>query len=193
MDEKGATPVDLLYVRTLGQVGVNGVAVAHGRAVELIAALSLAGGSLSRDWLLSSLFEQDPSPSSLPTLAMRARKLGVDVVYDSSRCMYHLRDYLTVDVTEVFAWLKRGRTAEAVAFYQGPFMPRSHSPFAVETRASLENALVRAVLAEGDVELMARIDRHVKHPELSERLIACSDDPTTVSLNRSWLKALDVV
>ncbi|WP_017569533.1 hypothetical protein [Nocardiopsis halotolerans] len=177
-------------ISTLGRCAVNGVNVQSRRAVELAALLALSGGRAQRDWLMTNLFESDPSPSSLPTLALRARKVGLPVRYDRFRGFYWLEDGARCDVVDILALLQEKRIEEALDRYTGPFLPGSHSPFAVEARASVENAIVRAVLEQADVDLMARADRVVKHPELSEELVRRGADTATVSLSRSWLAAL---
>ena len=161
--------------------------VRHGRALG-VAVLALAKGSAPRDWLLSTLFEGDPAPSSLPTLALRARKLGIDVRYDRDRCCYLLAGEVRCDVVEVLELVEEGRLAEAVARYRGPFLPKSYSPFAVQMRASLEERLVRAALLSDDVALMASVDRSTRaQPELVRR----GGDAVVVSLSRSWLAGLE--
>src|SRR5690606_22962682 len=188
---RGVTMNDARVVETLGGCRVDGVPVRHGRALELVAVLALAKGSAPRDWLLSTLFEGDPAPSSLPTLALRARKLGIDVRYDRDRCCYLLAGEVRCDVVEVLELVEEGRLAEAVARYRGPFLPKSYSPFAVQMRASLEERLVRAALLSDDVALMASVDRVVKHPELSQELVRRGGDAVVVSLSRSWLAGLE--
>jgi hypothetical protein len=178
-------------VQTLGRCRVDGARIAHARAVELVAVLALSGGRSPRDWLLSTLFEDDPAPSSLPTLALRARKLGIDVRYDRDSCMFSLAGPVDCDVVELLARVKEERVTEALALYHGPFLPRSHSPFAVEMRSSVEAHLVAAALRSDDAETMAAVDRCVKHPELSEALVRRSQDPAAVSLSRSWLTNLE--
>ncbi|GHC96575.1 hypothetical protein GCM10007079_49390 [Nocardiopsis terrae] len=178
-------------VRTLGQCAVNGTPVRSRRAVELVTVLALAGGSAPRDWLLANLFEGDPAPSSLPTLALRARKLGLDVRYHGDRFTYQLESWVECDVVELLARIDEGRIADALALYRGPFLPRSQSPFAVEIRASVESRTVSAAVRTGDPAVMAAADRVIKHPALSAALLRESGDTAAVSLSRSWLARLE--
>ncbi|MCY9786283.1 hypothetical protein KIK06_20525 [Nocardiopsis sp. EMB25] len=180
-------------ISTLGSCAVDGVTVPSRRAVELTALLVLSGGRAQRDWMMVNLFEGDPAPSSLPTLALRARKIGLPVRYDRLRGSYWLEEGVSCDVAEVLGLLRSGGTEEALDRYPGPFLPASHSPFAVEVRATVENALVKAVLKRADLDLMTRADRVVKHPVLSEELVRRGADTATVSLSRSWLNALEAV
>lgn len=184
---------EVTKIRTLGGCQVDGNAVRYSRPVELVAALALSGGRVQRDWLLSTLFERDPSPSSLPTIALRARKLGVDVRYDRDTRCFELVGDVDCDVVVLTRRLKQGRLMEALDMYRGPFLSKSHSPFAMDMRASLESQLVSAVIRSGDVEAMSIADRSIKHPELSEFLVRRSADPVRVSLNRSWLAGLEPV
>ncbi|MEU1898073.1 hypothetical protein ABZ512_06815 [Nocardiopsis dassonvillei] len=180
-------------ISTLGRCAVNGVTVQSRRAVELVALLVLSAGQAQRDWLMVNLFEGDPAPSSLPTLALRARKIGLPVRYDRLRGFYWLEESVRCDVNDVLTLLREGRTEEALDRYTGPFLPASHSPFAMEVRAAVENSVVRAVLDRADVDLMTRADRVVKHPELSEEIVRRGADTAAVSLSRSWLTALEAV
>ncbi|CAL9503550.1 hypothetical protein SUDANB121_03504 [Nocardiopsis dassonvillei] len=177
-------------VSTLGRCAVDGAAVANRRAVELAALVALSHGSVHRDRVLVELFEADPAPSSLPTLAMRARRAGIPVRYDRRRACYTLDGGVRFDVVELLGLVRAGELERALDLYTGPFLPTSQSPFAADTRADVEGAVVRAVLARGDVALMTRADRVVKHPELSEELVRRGADPATVSLSRSWLSGL---
>lgn len=177
-------------VQTLGSCMVDGVPVRHRRALELVALLSLSNGAAPRDWLLSTLFEGDPALSSLPTLALRARKAGVDVRYDRDRGFYWLEESVRCDVVHVLELLDTGRVADALALYQGPFLSKSHSPFAVQTRDQVEQRIVRAALDSGDLELIEAADRVVKHPELSEELARNGGNKVSASLSRSWLSGL---
>lgn len=178
-------------VQTLGGCRVDGVPVRHGRALELVAVLVLSRGTAPRDWLLSTLFEGDPASSSLPTLALRARKLGLDVRYDRDRGLYHLAGRIRCDVAELLSLLDEGRLDEALALYRGPFLTKSYSPFATQTRDHVEQRIVRAAIDSGDVELMEAADRVVKHPELSQELVRRGGDQVSASLSRSWLVGLE--
>ena len=180
----------MVEVSTLGRCAVDGTAVANRRAVELAALVALSNGRVHRDRVLVELFEADPAPSSLPTLAMRARRAGIPLGYDRNRACYVLDGAVRFDVVELLRLARAGKPEQALDLYAGPFLPISQSPFAMDTRASVEGALVRAVLDRGDVALMTRADRLVKHPELSEELVRRGTDPATVSLSRSWLSGL---
>ncbi|USY19927.1 hypothetical protein NE857_32680 [Nocardiopsis exhalans] len=178
-------------VQTLGGCRVDGVPVRYGRALELVAVLVLSHGTAPRDWLLSTLFEGDPAPSSLPTLALRARKLGLDVRYDRDRRFYHLEGRVRCDVAELLSRLEEGRLKEALELYRGPFLTKSHSPFAAQTRDHVDQRIVRAAIDSGDVALMEAADRIVKHPELSQELVRRGGDQISASLGRSWLMGLE--
>lgn len=180
-------------VQTLGGCRVDGVPVKHGRALELVALLSLSKGSAPRDWVLSTLFEGDPALSSLPTLALRARKMGLDVRYDRDRSFYHLEGDVCCDVTDVLRLLDEGEVGEAIALYHGPFLGKSYSPFASHTRDHVEQRIVRSVIDSGDLRLIEEADRVIKHPELCEELVRRGGDKVSASLSRSWLAGLQAV
>lgn len=180
-------------VQTLGGCRVDGVPVKYGRALELVALLSLSKGAAPRDWVLATLFEEDPALSSLPTLALRARKMGLDVRYDRERAFYHLEGDVHCDVTDVLRLLDEGRVEEALTLYHGPFLGKSYSPFASQTRDHVEQRIVRCVIDSGDLRLIEEADRVIKHPELSEELVRLGGDNVSASLSRSWLSGLRAV
>lgn len=180
----------VMRVQTLGGIRVDGAPARSGRALELVAILALSGGVAPRDWLLENLFETPPSPSSLPTLAMRARRLGLDVAYDMDRCRYRLAGRVSCDVVEVLDLLREGCISDVLKVYHGPFIPRSHSPFAMGIRGELEKRMSDAAIRSSDSRVMIAVDRVVKHPELSMALLRSDSDPSTVSLSRSWLGTL---
>jgi hypothetical protein len=181
---------DPVVVRTLGSCSVDGRPVGHARALELVVALATVRGNAPRDWLQSMLFEGYPAPSSLPTLALRARKLGLNVEYDTDQGMYHLRSRVRCDVVEVLDLLRLDRLEDALAAYRGPFLHRSRGPFALYMREHVEQRIVRAVLDRGDVRLMEQADRLIKHPELGEALTRQGGDGMSAHLSRSWLATL---
>ncbi|MFC4565263.1 hypothetical protein ACFO4E_25700 [Nocardiopsis mangrovi] len=175
---------------TLGDCRVDGCRVSNARAVELVVAVALAGGSAPRDWLISQLFEKDPAPSSLPTLAMRARNLGLGITYSADRHAYSLQSPVECDIIDLFDHVKTGDLAKALDLYRGPFMPRSHSPFATELRASAESLVADAVATNGDPVLLRTADRLIKHPAISRLIVSLGTDPIATALSRSWLLGL---
>src|SRR5690606_33321179 len=108
-------------VDVLGGCRIDGVPVSSARAVELVVALAVSGGSAPRDWLLSVLFDADPAPSSLPTLALRARTLGLTVEYRPDRHSYALMTPVECDLAEFFKEMKSGDPRRALSLYHGPF------------------------------------------------------------------------
>ncbi|MFW5415268.1 hypothetical protein J0910_01175 [Nocardiopsis sp. CNT-189] len=177
-------------VDTLGGCRVDGLPVSSARAVELAVALAVSGGAAPRDWLLSVLFDTDPAPSSLPTLAMRARALDLAVGYLPDRHSYALLAPIECDLVEFFREMKSGDPRRALSLYRGPFMPRSHSPFASGMRSTIES-LVGTAAQNGDTAFLAEADRLIKHPDLSRRIVSAGADPLAVSLSRTWLRTLE--
>lgn len=166
---------DVPMLETLGECRVDGRPVRHRRAAELAAVLLLSDGAAPRDWLATVLFEGDPSPSSLPTLAMRARRIGLDVRYEREIGAYRIGEGVRCDVVEFLFLLSHGYVAQAMEFYKGPFMVRSQSPFAVQTRAHLEQRIVEAVVDSGDGRLMADALMVVRDPKLRRTLLRDAD------------------
>ncbi|MDE3723093.1 BTAD domain-containing putative transcriptional regulator [Nocardiopsis sp. N85] len=161
---------DVPMLETLGGCRVDGRPVRHRRAAELAAALVLSDGAAPRDWLSAVLFEEDPSPSSLPTLAMRARRIGLDVRYERESGAYRIGEEIRCDVVEFLFLLSHGYVAQALELYKGPFLARSDSPFAVQTRAHLEQRVVEAVMDSGDTRLLTAAGRVVRHPAVQREL-----------------------
>ena len=65
---------------------------------------------------------------------------------------YRLAQALRADFLEVWEALRQGDLREALARYRGPLLPQSEARGVEALRAELEEALRRAVLAQGEVE-----------------------------------------
>lgn len=180
----------LMFLETLGKARVGGSPTTSKRALELVTVICLSGGSAPRDWLTENLYEVPPAPSSLPTLALRARKLGIKVEYESDLSRYFLKTQVECDVTLLLSYLQKQRVADALSLYKGPFLTSSQSPFATQIRIFLENKIVRSTIATENPSLMIQADKVIKHPELSEALIRFLPDSVEASLSRSWLSTI---
>lgn len=178
-----------LRVSILGRCEVNGHRVTHSKAMEFITVLAAAGGSMSRDGLHHRIYERDISVSTLPTLAYRARRLGISVRYEALGRRYSLAESVTVDALEVLRLLKEGKAADALILYRGPCLPESDSPFVVSLRQTIEDKLVRAVLDSGDQELIKAASRMIDHWELAEPA-AVGDDPFSAVLSDAYLRSM---
>ncbi|WP_079176689.1 MULTISPECIES: hypothetical protein [Streptomyces] len=159
------------------------------KTIEFITALAAAGGAMSRDGLHHRIYERDVSTSTLPTLAYRARKLGIAVRYQTLGRRYVLDGPVAVDALTVLALVKARRPADALLLYQGPCLPDCDSPFAVSLRQTVEDRLVRAVLDSGDQELVRATSRLIDHWELAEPA-ATGDDPFSAVLSDSYLRSM---
>lgn len=180
-----------LQVCVLGRYEVDGRLVTSSKTMEFVTALAAAGGSMSRDGLHHRIYERDVSTSTLPTLAYRARKLGIVVRYEASARRYVLPEPVTVDALTVLALVKAGRPADALILYQGPCLPECDSPFAISLRHTIEDRLVRSVLDSGDQELIKVTSRMIDHWELAEPA-ATGDDPLSAVLSDSYLRSIGV-
>ncbi|UQA94460.1 hypothetical protein [Streptomyces halobius] len=176
-------------INVLGRFAVDGKPVASSKTMEFVTALASAGGSMSRDGLHHRIYERDVSASTLPTLAYRARKLGIDVRYETLGRRYVLTQSVSVDALMVLGLLKAGKPAEALILYQGPCLPECDSPFAVSLRQKLESQLVRSVLDSGDQDLIRAASRLIDHWELAEPA-AAGDDPLSAVLSHSYLRSM---
>lgn len=176
-------------ISVLGRFEVDGRPVTSSRTMEFITALAAAGGSMSRDGLHHRMYERDVSASTLPTLAYRARKLGIAVHYVAPGRRYVLPEPVAVDALTALALVEAGRPADALLLYQGPCLPECDSPFAVSLRHKVEDRLVRAVLDSGDQELIRVTSRLIDHWELAEPAVT-GDDPCSAVLSDSYLRSL---
>ncbi|WP_190108183.1 hypothetical protein [Streptomyces cinnamoneus] len=178
-----------INISVLGRYEVAGRPVTSSKTMEFITALAAAGGSMSRDGLHHRIYERDVSASTLPTLAYRARRLGIDVRYEPLGRRYVLGKPVTVDALKVLGLLKAGRPTDALVLYHGPCLPECDSPFALSLRQTLEDQLVRAVLDSGDQELVKAASRMIDHWELAEPT-AAGDDPFSAVLSDSYLRSM---
>lgn len=168
-----ATEEQGLQLTTLGQVRVSmdgRQLTLPPRQVEILVALSLAPDGLSLDALHAALFEDlrvKPATVKAEVSHLRGR-LG-DVI--GSR-PYRLELPCAADHVAVVDHLRAGRLARAVELYGGPMLPDSEAPAIREHAAFVETALRRAVLDEGDPDLLFAIgDRMPYDMELHEQAL----------------------
>lgn len=181
------SPVPQLNV--LGRCSVNGKAVKSTKALEFIVALATSGGSMSKDGVLNRIYERDVCQSAIPTLAYRARKLGIEVDYEAADSRYVLRRPVRIDVLDVLTYAKAGRPRDALCLYGGRCLPGSDSPFADALRATVEGHVVRSVLDSGDEALISLASRMIDNYELAERAMANTDEPFAAVLSSSYYNA----
>lgn len=179
-----------LCLRTLGACEVNGRVTAHLRPVELVVALATAEGSLHRDWLIDALFNGEAAPSSLPTLAYRARKIGLPVEYNPRQQVYTLTSDLSIDALNVLVMAENGDIAGILNSYQGPFLAPSESPFSMEMRRTLEETVCRVAIASGDPYWIYRASLLVKDPRLAVSLARHGLSGQADILRRAHLRTL---
>ncbi|MFE7202611.1 hypothetical protein ACFU8R_20275 [Pseudonocardia alni] len=173
-------------IEILGRCRVDGVPVRGVKAIELVTALAVAGGRMHRDGLRSRVYEHDIADSTLPTLAYRARQMGVDVRFDRERCEFSLTAMPDIDVLRVFALITSGHVAEALELCDGPCLPTSRSPLADALRHSLESRLAEEVLRTGDPRLIEAAACRIDTWSLAEPAMR-GDDPAVAVLGRSYL------
>jgi len=180
-------------VRLLGQPMIDIRAVRSTKPLELVAALLLAGGRYSRDGLIAGIYGGEASESALPTLAYRARLLGIPVVYESFSGYYSVEEPVSFDVMDVLRLTAAGRVADALCLYRGPFLPRSGSPFAATLRRQVDDCLASAALATKDDVVIECAARTVLHPLLAESARRSQPDVASRVLGSSYLRGIGVV
>ena len=85
---------------------------------------------------------------------------------------YRISGSVTVDALQILTDLKAGRTAQAVARFNGPPLPWSESPAIVRLSRTIEVALRDAVLAGGDHESAFILATHLADDvELAEHVL----------------------
>lgn len=170
----------------LGSCTINGRSVGCIKVVELVTALAVAGGRMHRTPLQRRLYEQDIAESTLPTLAYRARRLGIDVRFDRGGRQFRLYPVPEIDALHVFALVRSQKVAEALALYRGPCLPTSHSPIAEALRYSLESCLADAVIRSADRKLIRSAARRIETWSFAEHTLR-GDDPISMVLGHSYL------
>lgn len=183
-------PSEMPDVRLLGRPTVNARQVRSTKPLELVAAVALAGGRYSRDGLVSGIYGGEASDSALPTLAYRARLLGLPVEYDPYTGFYALTSAISLDVVDVLRLSAAGRASDALCLYRGPFLPRSGSPFAATLRAEIDNAVAQAALATGDQRVIEYAARAVLHPMLADAVRRARPDVASTVLGAAYLRGI---
>ncbi|WP_169813345.1 hypothetical protein [Nocardia vaccinii] len=137
-------------ITVLGNQSVDGHRSVSTRTLEFLLAIALAGGERRQSSLLRDLFSDCASKSAIPTLAYRARKLGIETEFIPVRGSYRVLTPMVIDAVELLAALRAGDVRTALWLYGGPCLANSRSPLAIETREMIDMRLIRAVLATGD-------------------------------------------
>ncbi len=123
------------------------------RHSEILLLLAVTPAGLSGDELMTLLYEDDASPSTLRAEMNRVRALlGEDLV--ASR-PYRLGVEISGDWLEVEARLVGGDLTGAVQAYRGPILEHSHAPGVVRLRQELEWSLRQAILHSADPTVMS--------------------------------------
>ena len=134
------------YFQALGEPRLNGKPLPLRQAELLVLLLARKEGWRGEELALA-LYGEAKSPAlRMEVLRLRQRGLAVE-----SR-PYRLAQALRADFLEVWEALRQGAPSEALARYRGPLLPQSQAPGVEALRAELEEALRRAVLAQGEVE-----------------------------------------
>ena len=134
------------YFQALGEPRLNGKPLPLRQAELLVLLLARKEGWRGEELALA-LYGEAKSPAlRMEVLRLRQRGLAVE-----SR-PYRLAQALRADFLEVWEALRQGDLREALARYRGPLLPQSQAPGVEALRAELEEALRRAVLAQGEVE-----------------------------------------
>lgn len=158
-------------IEVLGTQLVNGRRSNSAKTLEFIVALALGGGERRKASLLRSLYDDCAAKSAIPTLAYRARQLGVGVDFITDRDSYRLVDPIAIDALELMAALRRGDVRAALSLYRGPCLAGSHSPLAVEIREWIDQQLADAIRAAPDQSLLAEALTRIDLPALETALI----------------------
>ena len=134
------------YFPALWEPRLNGKPLPLRQAELLVLLLARKEGWRGEELALA-LYGEAKSPAlRMEVLRLRQRGLAVE-----SR-PYRLAQALRADFLEVWEALRQGDLREALARYRGPLLPQSQAPGVEALRAELEEALRRAVLAQGEVE-----------------------------------------
>ncbi|WP_040829997.1 hypothetical protein [Nocardia jiangxiensis] len=159
VDREAGEPVARSGCRlvVLGDQLVNGRRVTSTRTLEFVLALVFNGGECRASSLVGNLCSGQASKSAIPTLAYRARQLGIDTEFISFRTSYHLVTEVTVDAVELLEALHIGDVHTALRLYGGPLLVNSHTRAIIETRARIDRELTEAAIASGDDALARQV------------------------------------
>jgi hypothetical protein len=135
------------------QVAVGGKVVRLSpRHSEIVVILADRPEGMSGDELAIELYRDDVRASTTRAELTRLRGL-LDNLLDSRP--YRLPRDVRCDWHSVQDALDDGRVGEALRAYRGPLLPQSDAPGVVERRERLELRLRTALIASGDLDLMA--------------------------------------
>jgi hypothetical protein len=122
------------------------------RHSEIVVILADRPQGMSGDELAIELYRDDVCTSTTRAELTRLRSL-LDGLLDSRP--YRLPRDLRCDWHVVQEALDEGRVGDALRAYRGPLLPQSDAPGVVERRERLELRLRTALIASGDLDLMA--------------------------------------
>ncbi|MGH8859921.1 MAG: GAF domain-containing protein [Jatrophihabitantaceae bacterium] len=123
------------------------------RHSEIVVILVDHPDGLTGDQLAIELYPDEVSASTMRAELTRLRALLGGELVDSRP--YRLRKELSCDWLTVSRAIEAGRPGEALRAYRGPLLPHSDAPGVIERRERIERQLRAAVLATGEVDLMA--------------------------------------
>jgi hypothetical protein len=123
------------------------------RHSEILVILADHPDGLTGDQLAIELYPDQVSASTMRAELTRLRSLLGDDLLGSRP--YRLREGLSCDWLAVTRAVEAGRAGEALRAYRGPLLPHSEAPGVVERRDRIERQLRAAVLAAGEVDLIA--------------------------------------
>ncbi len=181
-----------MRIEIIGGCRVDGTPLGSVKPIELAVTLALAGGQMNRDSLRLRLYEQEIAESTLPTIAYRARRLGIDVGYEQDCQRFSLRSIPDIDVLHVYSLLEAHRITEALDLYHGPCLPTSSSPIAEALRHSLEARLTYEVVRTGDQELIRSASARIDECSLAEPAMRGDHLPAAV-LGRAYLNSYNLI
>ncbi|RTG98392.1 hypothetical protein CSW25_00955 [Thermus scotoductus] len=134
------------HFQALGEPRLGGKPLPLRQAELLVLLLARKEGWRGEELALALYGEANGPALRMEVLRLRQRGLAV-----KSR-PYRLAQALQADFLEVWGALRQGDLSGALARYRGPLLPQSQAPGVEALRAELEEALRRAVLAQGEVE-----------------------------------------
>jgi hypothetical protein len=123
------------------------------RHSEILVILVDSPDGITGDQLAVELYAEEVSQSTMRAELTRLRSLLGEDLLDSRP--YRLRRELDCDWVNVGRAIEDGRPGDALRAYRGPLLPSSYSPGIVERRERLERHLRAALLAAGELDLVA--------------------------------------
>lgn len=137
-------------LQTLGTAQIKNKVTKHYRAAEFLALLIRYPSGLPKQLIENLLFRGYVCSSAVPTLASRCRGLGISINFSASCSTYCLSEPIEADFIKLESAMRVQDWDLVWELYQGEFLPKSRSPYALSERERLASRLINTSLQTND-------------------------------------------